>query len=44
MALATHNEQDIAKTIVAEFNKENIECAAEFLTVTEDGATVTEEE
>lgn len=40
MALATDNQEAIAKTIVEEFKKEKIECKTEFLTVTEEGATV----
>lgn len=40
LALATDNQEAIAKTIVEEFKKEKIECKTEFLTVTEEGATV----
>ena len=43
LALATGNQEAIAETIVEEFKKEGIECAREFLTVTEEGAQVIEE-
>lgn len=42
LALATDDERRIADTIVAEFKKDGIKCAAEFLHVTQDGAQVTE--
>lgn len=43
LALATDNEEAIAKRIVDEFSKEGISCRTEFLKVTEEGSTVTEE-
>lgn len=43
LALATENQEGIAKTIVEEFAKEDIKCRSEFLVVTEEGAVVTEE-
>lgn len=43
LALATENEQAIAKTITEEFKKESIQCSIEFLHVTTEGAQVVEE-
>ncbi|MCO5565315.1 hypothetical protein L7F22_018988 [Adiantum nelumboides] len=43
LALATENEQAIAKTITEEFRKESIECSIEYLHVTTEGAQVVEE-
>ncbi|KAK0554762.1 Trihydroxynaphthalene reductase [Tilletia horrida] len=43
LALATHNEQQIADTIVKEFKeRENIDCVVKMLQVTEDGAQTLE--
>jgi len=43
LALATDDERRIADTIVEEFKKDGIKCAAEFLHVTQDGAQVSED-
>jgi homoserine kinase len=42
LALATGNQEAIAKTICDEFAKESIQCRVEFLEVTTDGAQVIE--
>lgn len=42
LALATHNHEAVAESIVSEFTKEGIKCITKFLQVTEEGATVTE--
>lgn len=42
LALATDNQEAIAKTITSEFAKENIDCTIEFLHVTNEGAQVIE--
>ncbi|CAO1624795.1 unnamed protein product [Parajaminaea phylloscopi] len=42
LALATHNHEAVAESIVSEFTKEGIECVTKFLQVTEEGATVTQ--
>ena len=41
LALATHNLDEIARTICAEFAREHITCDVMFLSVIEDGASVT---